>query len=166
MKIGVFGAGAVGAYYGARLAAAGQDVHFVARGPHLAAMREHGLKVKSERGDLHLDPVQASDDPAEIGPADVVLLCVKLWDTDPAIQAMAPLMGPDSVAVSFQNGVMAEDRLVAAFGADRVWGGTAQIPAVIEAPGVICHTGRMAGLEFGELDNSRSDRIEAFRAAC
>lgn len=106
MRIAVMGTGGVGGYFGARLANAGHDVHFVARGRQLAALREHGLRVESLRGDLHLREVQVSDDPARIGPTDLVIFGVKLWDTEAAAAAIRPLVGEHTVVISFQNGVV------------------------------------------------------------
>lgn len=166
MKIAVMGTGGVGGYFGGRLAASGQEVSFIARGDHLRALRKKGLQVHSGHGDLHLTPVRATDDPAQVGPVDLVMLCVKLWATDDAIAAMAPMMGPNSVAVSWQNGVMAEDKLITAFGRERVWGGVSNIAAVIEAPGVIRHNGSMARLIPGEFDGQRTKRLDAFVRAC
>ena len=161
MKIAIMGTGGVGGYFGARFAAAGGDVAFVARGAHLEAIRRDGLRVESKNGDLHVKPAKATDKPSEIGPVDLAILTVKLWDTDAAITAMAPLMGPGSAAVSFQNGVEAADKLAAAFGRERTLGGVSQIAAIIAAPGVIRHTGTLARLVIGELDGKESARIRA-----
>ena len=109
MKIVVFGTGGVGGYFGARLADAGVDIRFIARGRHLEAIRTEGLNVKSPLGDVHLENVRASADPAECGPGDVVMVAVKLYDTDAAAEAIKPLVGPDTSVVSFQNGVLAGD---------------------------------------------------------
>lgn len=166
MKIAVIGAGGVGGYFGARLAQAGQNVTFIARGSHLAAMREHGLRVRSVNGDLSINPVQATDDARTVGTADVVMIAVKLWSTADAIETARVMMGPDSAVVSFQNGVEAEDALVAAFGKARVLGGVANIAALIETPGLIRHNGTMAILQFGELDGTHSPRVEALLEAC
>lgn len=166
MRIVILGAGALGGYFGARLAAAGNDVAFVARGRHLAAIRQDGLRITSARGDLHLRDVAATDDPASLKPADLVLIGVKLWDLEAAAEAARPLLRPGTAVVAFQNGVSKDDTLVQALGRPAVIGGVAQIGAVIERPGVIAHTGTMARLIFGELDNTRSGRVEAFLAAC
>ncbi len=166
MKIAVIGAGAVGGYFGARLAAAGETVGFVARGAHLAAIRERGLVIKSANGDVTIDPADATDDIATIGVVDCVLVSVKLWDTDGVAARLDPLIGPQTAVVSLQNGVYAEDRLVQAVGPEHVLGGTAAIAGAIAEPGVIQHLGTMARLEFGELDNRASDRVEALAAAC
>ncbi|MFN7277513.1 MAG: 2-dehydropantoate 2-reductase [Betaproteobacteria bacterium] len=165
MRISIIGAGGVGGYFGGRLANAGEAVVFIARGEHLAALRREGLRVRSASGDLALT-VEATDDPAAAGPADVVMIATKLWSTGEAIAAARALLGPAGCVVSFQNGIEAEDRLVEAFGAGRVLGGVANIAAAIESPGVIRHTGTMAMLQFGELDNARSARVEALLAAC
>lgn len=166
MKIAVMGSGGVGGYFGGRLALSGQEVSFIARGEHLRALREKGLRVMSGLGNFSVNPVRATDDPSSIGPVDLVMVCVKLWATDEAVAAIAPLMGPASVAISFQNGVMAEDKLIAAYGRERVWGGVSNIAAVIEQPGVIRHNGSMARLIPGELDGQRTPRLEAFVKAC
>ncbi len=166
MRMVIIGAGGVGGYFGARLAAAGEDVSFVARGEHLAAMQARGLQVLSGLGDLRLHPVRATDDPACVGTADLVMIATKLWSTDESIATARPMMGPDSTIVSFQNGVQAEGKLIAAFGRERVLGGVANIAALIETPGVIRHNGSMALLQFGELDGRRSSRVDALEAAC
>lgn len=166
MKIAVMGTGGVGGYFGGRLAMAGQDVSFIARGEHLRALQSDGLQVVSGLGDFTVKPVRATDDPASIGPVDLVMVCVKLWATDDAVAAIAALMGPASVAISFQNGVMAEDKLIAAYGRERVWGGVSNIAAVIDRPGVIRHNGSMARLIPGELDGRRTPRLDAFVQAC
>jgi 2-dehydropantoate 2-reductase len=166
MRIVIMGAGGLGGYFGARLAAAGNDVAFVARGAHLAAIRKGGLRVTSALGDLHLRDVVATDDPATLTPADVVIVSVKLWDTEAAAVAVKPLVRPGTAVVSFQNGVNKDDVLASVLGRDAVVGGVGQIGVVIGSPGVVVHTGTMAKLTFGELDNRRSARVEAFLAAC
>ena len=166
MKFAIMGSGGVGGYYGARLAAAGEEVHFLARGRHLAAMRDSGLKVVSPLGDLHLDTVAATDDPAAIGVADVVIVAVKLYDMAAAVRACAPLVGPDTTVVSFQNGVTAAESLCEAFGAGHVIGGATYILSFISEPGAIRHMGNFARLLFGELDGTVGDRVRALHAAC
>ncbi len=166
MKIAVMGTGGVGGYFGGRLAVSGEDVTFIARGEHLKAIQANGLRVLSANGDLMVQPAKATDDPKQVGPVDLVMIGVKLWSTDDAIAAISPMMGPNSTAVSFQNGVIAEDKLIQAYGKERVWGGVANIAALIEKPGVIRHNGSMAILITGELDNRRTPRIEAFAQAC
>jgi len=166
MKIAIMGAGGVGGYFGARLALSGEDVTFIARGAHGAAIRGKGLRVFSANGDMLVQPARTVSDPAEIGPVDVVLFCVKLWDVDSAAEACRPLIGPDTAVICFQNGVDAEERVAAVLGENHAVGGTAGIAALIEEPGVIRHTGTMAWLRFGELDGRVSPRLRAFDEAC
>lgn len=166
MKIAVIGAGGVGGYFGAKLAASGQDVHFIARGAHLDAMRRDGLQVFSDNGDVLVKPAQATDKPETIGPVDLVMIAVKLWSTEDALRDAKPLVGPNTVVVSFQNGVIALDAIVKAYGKEHAWGGVANIAAVIERPGVVRHTGTMALLSVGELDGQPSPRVAAFLEAC
>lgn len=165
MKIAVMGTGGVGGYYGGRLAAAGEDVRFIARGAHLDAMRERGLQVFSGAGDLQLK-VKATDDPGDIGPVDIVLFCVKLYDLESAAAAIHPLIGPDTAVISLQNGVDSETRLARLIDERHIVGGAAYISAAIESPGVIRHVGKGAFLVFGELDGQKSPRLEALLAAC
>ena len=166
MKIAIVGAGGVGGYFGARLAAAGADVTFIARGAHLQAMQEKGLRVRSALGDLHLQPVKAVSDPAGVGPVDLVIIGVKLWSTEEAVEAAKPLLGPRTGVVSFQNGVDAIGILTRHLERGHVMGGVAHIAALIEAPGVIRHHGTLARLTFGELDGSASPRAKTFLHAC
>ncbi|MFN3260309.1 MAG: 2-dehydropantoate 2-reductase [Pikeienuella sp.] len=165
MKIAVMGAGALGGYFGGRLAAAGADVSFIARGAHLAALKAEGLRVESPLGDLHLPQVKATEDPAEIGPVDLVLFLVKLPDTRAAARALAPLLGPETGVLSLQNGVEAWGWIGEEIGAGRVMGGTAQIPADIRAPGVIRHSGPFARVAFGEFGGAETGRARALLAA-
>lgn len=165
MRIAIMGSGGVGGYVGARLAAAGQDVVFIARGAHLEAIRGRGLRVTSALGDAAIRPAEASDDPAAVGPVDWVLFAVKLYDTEAAALATRPLIGPGTGVVSFQNGVDAPEILTQILGAGHVVGGVAKIAAVVAEPGVIRHTGTMAEFVLGELDGSRSERVAALAAA-
>jgi 2-dehydropantoate 2-reductase len=166
MRIVIMGAGGLGGYFGARLAAAGNDVAFVARGAHLAAIKQNGLRVTSARGDLHLLDVVATDDPSTLAPADVVMIAVKLWDTETAAETVKSLVRPGTAVVSFQNGVSKDAALARILGREAVIGGVGQIGVVIASPGVIAHTGTMAKLTFGELDNARSARVESLLATC
>src|SRR5215813_1161337 len=111
MRIAVIGAGGVGGAFGAALAKAGGDVTFIARGAHLEAMKGGGLRIESPRGDSHLVPTQATDDPASVGQVDVVLFCVKLWDVESAGQHIRPLVGPNTAVIPLQNGIDAPERL-------------------------------------------------------
>ena len=166
MRIAVVGAGGVGGGFGAALAKAGADVTFIARGAHLAAMKRDGLKVQSPRGDTHLVPTQATDNPAEIGAVDIVLFCVKLWDVESAGEAIKPLVGADTAVIPLQNGIDAAERLLPILGKKAVMGGVAQISASIIAPGVIQQVGTFMRMVFGELDGKRSKRAEEFLALC
>ena len=166
MRIAVVGAGGVGGAFGAALAKAGGDVTFIARGAHLAAMKSSGLKVESPRGDIHLQPTQATDDPAAVGPVDIVLFCVKLWDVESAGRHIKPLVGANTAVIPLQNGIDAPERLVPILGKQAVMGGVAQISASIVAPGVIRQVGTFMRMIFGELDGSRSPRGEALLALC
>jgi len=166
MRIAVVGAGGVGGGYGAALAKAGADVTFIARGAHLAAMKSKGLKVESARGDTHLVPTQATDDPRTVGPVDVVLFCVKLWDVESAGEAIKPMVAADTAVIPLQNGVDASERLAPILGRQAVMGGVANISATIAGPGVIRQTGTVMRMVFGELDGKTSARAEAFAALC
>ena len=166
MRIAVIGAGGVGGAFGAALAKGGSDVTFLARGAHLKAMQEHGLKVLGPRGDIHLQPTKATDDPASIGAVDVVLFCVKLWDVESAGAAIRPLVGKTTAVIPLQNGIDASERLIPILGKEAVMGGVAQISATIAEPGVIRQTGAFMRLIFGELDGRPSARGAAFHAAC
>jgi 2-dehydropantoate 2-reductase len=166
MRIAVIGAGGVGGPFGAALAKAGSDVTFVARGAHLAAMRAGGLRVLSPRGDVHINPVQATDDPAGIGPVDYVLFCVKLWDVESAGAAIRPLVGSETAVIPLQNGIDASERLIPILGKDAVMGGVAQISGTVAEPGVIRQTGTFMRLVFGELDGRPSQRGAAFHSLC
>jgi 2-dehydropantoate 2-reductase len=166
MRITVMGTGGVGGYFGARLAQGGHEVAFLARGRQLEALRARGLRVESPLGDVHLPDVQATDKPAEIGTADLVLFTVKLWDTQEAAEAVRPLLRENTAVVSFQNGVVKDDILRQALGAAHVLGGLCYIAATIAEPGVIRHSGTLQKLEFGEYDGSLSLRVRQFRDAC
>ncbi|HEY2874751.1 MAG TPA: 2-dehydropantoate 2-reductase [Reyranella sp.] len=166
MRIAVIGAGGVGGGFGAALAKAGADVTFIARGAHLAAMKSTGLKIEGGRGETHLVPTQATDDPKTVGPVDYVLFCVKLWDVESAGEHIKPLVGPSTAVIPLQNGIDAPERLVPILGKQAVMGGVAQISASIVAPGVIRQVGTFMRLLFGELDGSPSARGEALRAMC
>jgi 2-dehydropantoate 2-reductase len=165
MRVAVMAAGAVGGYFGARLAAAGHEVAFIARGAHLAAIRERGLKIESVRGDLHLKDVQATSDPADVGAVDIVLFAVKLWDTEIAAQAARPLVGPATRVITLQNGVGSVERVVPILGDDHVVGGTAYIATVVAAPGVIRHTSQFAGMRCGRIDGRDDPQLAAFADA-
>jgi 2-dehydropantoate 2-reductase len=166
MRIAVVGAGGVGGGFGAALARAGADVTFIARGAHLAAMKAQGLQVRSDRGDIHLVPTRATDNPAELGKVDIVLFCVKLWDVESAGAHISPLIGPDTAVIPLQNGIDAAERLIPILGSNAVMGGVAQISASITAPGVIQQVGTFMRMIFGEFDGARSKRAEDFLELC
>jgi len=166
MKIAMMGSGGVGGFFGGRLARAGYDVTFVARGAHLEAMRANGLTIENEpQGNIHVPRVKATADPASIGPVDLVIVSVKLWDTDAAARAMAPIVGPKTAVLSLQNGVIKDDILRAHFGAERVMGGVCYVATHIARPGVIHQTGTMQRAIVGEHDGRASDRARALHEA-
>ncbi len=166
MRIAVIGAGGVGAPFGAALARGGHDVTFVARGAHLRAMQEDGLRIEGPRGNVHLRPTRATDDPATIGPVDFVFFAVKLWDVESAGAAIRPLIGPETAVIPIQNGIDAPDRLVPILGAQHVMGGVALIGGAIAEPGLVRQVGTMQKVIFGELDGRRTERGERFLEAC
>ncbi len=166
MRIAVIGTGGIGGPYGASLAKAGADVTFVARGAHLAAMRESGLRIEGDRGEKLVRPAQATDDIAGIGPVDYVLLCVKLWDVESAGAQIRPIVRPGTAVVPLQNGVDSAERLVPILGREAVMGGTAFVTGSIVAPGVVRQTGTYQQMTFGELDGRASPRGERLRDLC
>jgi len=165
MRIAVMGAGGVGGYFGGRLAQAGHEVSFVARGRHLAALQTRGLTLKSPLGDATLK-VRAAEDPAALGAADVVLFAVKLWDTESAAERVRPLLAQGGVVIPFQNGVESIERVGKVLGAEHVMGGAAYIASRIGEPGVIVQTGTMARLRFGAVHPAQKKPAAAFLAAC
>src|SRR5215470_11011840 len=154
VKIAVMGSGGVGGYFGARLVRGGADVTFVARGAHLAAMREHGLAVEGGPDEIRLPSVNAVEDLAAIGIVDLVIFAVKLWDTEAAIDQIKPIVGPETTVISFQNGVLKDEYLARAFGRDRIMGGVCYVATSIARPGVIRRTGALERMVFGELDGA------------
>lgn len=165
MRIAAMAAGAVGGYFGARLAAAGHDVTFIARGAHRDAIRANGLMIESTLGNLHLKDAKVIDDPREAGPVDIVLFAVKLWDTESAAQLARPMMGPNTRLITFQNGVDSVERIAPILGADHVVGGIAYIATVIEKPGVIAHTSQFARMRCGRVDGKPDAMLDAFAKA-
>jgi 2-dehydropantoate 2-reductase len=162
MRIAAMAAGAVGGYFGGRLAAAGHDVHFVARRAHLDAIRKDGLKIESVHGDLHLKNVGATDDPKQIGPVDVVLFAVKLWDTEKAAELARPLVGPNTRVITLQNGVDSYERVSPILGKEQTVAGTAYIATVLRAPGVVSHTSKFAIMRCGRIDGEPDAKLAAF----
>jgi 2-dehydropantoate 2-reductase len=166
MKIAMMGAGGVGGFFGGRLARAGYDVTFVARGAHLEALRTHGLTIENEaQGDIHVAQVKATADPATIGPVDLVVLSVKLWDTEAAADSIAPLVGPRTGVLSLQNGVIKDDILRRHFGPERVMGGVGYVATHIARPGVIKQVGTMQRVIVGEYDGRVSPRARFLHEA-
>ena len=163
MKIAIFGSGGVGGYFGGRLALAGQDVTFIARGAHLAAITESGLRVDSIGGDFVVEPVKATDSPQSIGHVDLVILATKAWQLDFAIEQMKPLIGEHTMILPLLNGMEHMDALLAAFGREHVVGGLCRISAFIAGPGYIRHVGVPPFIAFGEVDNSKTQRIELLK---
>ena len=166
MRIGIMAAGAVGAYFGARLQAAGHDVVFFARGQNLEALRGAGLKIESPLGDLHLKSVTATDDPASQKPVDFVLFAVKLWDTEDAGRRIKPICTPETRVISLQNGIDSVDKLAPLLGNDVVVGGSAYIASVIASPGVIRHSSAFAHFNCGRLDGKPDPKLQALADAC
>lgn len=161
MKIAMMGSGGVGGFFGGRLAHAGFDVSFVARGPHLAAMRARGLTIENEpQGDIHVPKVQVTDDPATLGRVDIVILSVKLWDTEAAAKQIVPLIGPETGVISLQNGVIKDDILRRQFGDAAVMGGVGYVATHVSRPGVIHQTGTMQRVVLGEYDGRKSPRAQ------
>jgi 2-dehydropantoate 2-reductase len=149
MRIAIYGSGGVGGYFGARLAQAGNEVHFIARGAHLRAMRENGLKVESGAGNLHLPKPLVHEDPAEIGPVDVVMFAVKLGDVESAATKLKPMLHERTLVIPFQNGVEAPEIVARIIGKKHVLPGVAYIATSVRAPGIVAHTGTMQRLQVG-----------------
>ncbi len=166
MKIAMMGSGGVGGFFGGRLAKAGCDVHFIARGAHLAAMREHGLTIENQpQGDIHVPKVNATDDPASLGTVELVILSVKLWDTEAAARQIRPIVGADTAVLSLQNGVVKDDILRSVFGEKAVMGGVCYVATHIAKPGTIRQTGTMQRIVVGEYDGTQSQRARDLHAA-
>jgi 2-dehydropantoate 2-reductase len=165
MRIGIFGTGGASGYFGAQLARGGEDVVFLARGEHLAAIQTKGLRVETSKGEILIQPAQASGNPSEIGIVDVVLLGVKAWQVAEAARAMKPMIGPETIVVPLQNGVEAPSQLARILGAKNVIGGLCGTLSWIAGPGHIRSIGDMHFIRFGELDKRKSDRTEQLRKA-
>jgi len=159
VRIAVYGSGAVGGYFGGRLAQAGTDVVFIARGEHLAAIRAHGLRLTSTKGDVTIAPAEAASDPAAVGPVDLVLVGVKAWQVPEAARAMQPLIGGRTMVLPLQNGIEAPRQLGDVIGPAHVLGGYCRLLAHLAGPGHILHIGGEPFIGYGEMDGSVSDRI-------
>ena len=161
MRIAMMGAGGVGGYFGGRLAASGCDVTFIARGRHLEAIRNNGLRIDSrDIGDAIIDPAVATDAPADVGVVDYVIVGVKLWDTEDVGRAIAPMVAPDTTVLSLQNGVECDETLASVVGAEHLIGGVAFIASSIREPGVIKHIGTMQRVVVGERAGGSSRRAD------
>lgn len=165
MRIAVMAAGAVGGYFGARMAAAGHDVFFIARGAHRDAMVASGLNVESAHGNLHLPKPNVTDDPKTVGPVDIVLFAVKLWDTEKAAEQAKPLVGPNTRVITLQNGVDSVERVAPIIGTDQTIGGVTYVVSVIERPGVIKQTGPFQTIICGTRDGRPDATLTAFAEA-
>jgi 2-dehydropantoate 2-reductase len=154
------GAGGTGGYFGALLARAGEDVTFIARGPHLDAIRARGLRVRSRLAGDFTVKAQATDDPRGLGPADLVLFCVKSYSTDGAVETIRPLVGSHTMILSVQNGIDNEERIARVVGRKPVLGAVAHVSSIIESPGVIAQTAGPGRIIFGELDGGVTARVE------
>lgn len=165
MRIGVVGAGGVGGFLGGRLARAGHDVFFIARGAHLAAMQKYGLEVDSAGGNFRIDPVRATDDPLTVGPVDAVIVAVKTWQLRDAAPSIAPLLGPDTAVLPLLNGIEASDVLSEVVGKEHVLGGLCRIAVEVAAPGYIIHSAIEPSVILGELDDRPSVRVRRLQEA-
>jgi 2-dehydropantoate 2-reductase len=166
MKIAMMGSGGVGGFLGGRLAHAGYDVSFIARGAHLAAMRSNGLTIESDvHGDIRIPAVRATDDPASLGTVDLVILSVKLWDTEAAVRQIKPLLKHGTGVLSLQNGVIKDDILRRELGEAPVMGGVCYVATTIARPGVILQTGAMQRVVIGEYDRRPSERTHLLHQA-
>jgi 2-dehydropantoate 2-reductase len=163
MRIAIMGAGGIGGYYGGLLARAGNDVTFIARGAHLAAIQQRGLRVESVHGDFQVYPVQATGDPVEVGPVDLVLVSVKTYDLDAASQAARPLVGTETVVLPLLNGLDAAERLAAVLGEEPVLAGLAHISSSIAGPGNVRQISPLRRITFGERSGEITPRAERIR---
>lgn len=160
MRIAIMGAGGTGGFFGGLLARNGEDITFIARGPHLAAMQRRGLTLKSRLAGEFTQSVRATDKPHEIAPIDLVLFCVKTYDTMAAAVQIRPLIGPETIVLSVQNGVESAQQIAQVVGSGAVIGGVAYVFSSLEAPGIITQTAGPGRLLFGELAGGSSPRIE------
>ncbi len=166
MKIAIMGSGGLGGFFGGWLAASGANVSFIARAQHLDAMRANGLTVTSQLGDRHVDNVQATDDPNQVGPVDIILFCVKNYDLDAAAESCRPMLGPETAVISLLNGCDSAERIGATLGSTHAVSGLTFVPSNIASPGVIAHLGDKTDIVFGESDGTQSARLSAFCEIC
>ena len=165
MKIAIMGTGGVGGYYGGLLAKQGHDVIFIARGEHLKAIQENGLQLKSIHGDFHVKSAQATDDPVQVGPVDLVVFCTKTYSIDEAVQQIKPLVGAETTVLPLQNGIDAAERIGAIVGMEHLLGGVTWISSAVEAPGVIKQLSQFRRVVIGELNGQSTDRVQAITKA-
>ena len=165
MRIAAMAAGAVGGYFGARMAAAGHEVFFIARGGNLEAIKKNGLKIESVHGDMHLPKPNVTDDPKTVGPVDIVLFAVKLWDTEKAAEQTRPMVGPGTRVITLQNGVDSVERVAPILGKEQTIGGVTYIATTIAAPSVIKHSSAFAKMRFGRADKKADATLDAFVSA-
>jgi 2-dehydropantoate 2-reductase len=166
MKICVMGSGGLGGFFGGWLAASGADVSFIARGAHVDAIQANGLTVTSEFGTKHIENAQATNNPADVGPVDIILFCVKNYDLDTAAEMCRPMLKSGTAVISLLNGVSAPDRIAKILGKGHAVPGLTFVPSNIASPGVIAHLGQKKDITFGEMDGSSSERIETFSQLC
>jgi 2-dehydropantoate 2-reductase len=164
MRIAIVGIGGVGGYFGGKLIQAGAEVVLIARGEHLAALQTNGLQVQSVAGDFTVRPTLATSNTTAVGPVDLVIVSVKSWQLDPAIETIRPLVGPQTGVLPLLNGVEASDQLAAAFGETHALDGICYIFAFIAGPGLVRHVGIVPSMTFGERDNRRTARVEQLQA--
>jgi len=165
MKIAIMGTGGVGGYYGGLLADKGHEVNFIARGAHLKAIQENGLQIKSIHGDFNVKPAQATDDPAQIGPVDLVVFCTKTYSIDESAKQIKPLVASETTILPLQNGIDAADRIGAIVGMEHMLGGATWISSAVHAPGLIKQVSDFRRVVMGELDGHVSSRIEVIHGA-
>lgn len=163
MKVAVIGTGGIGGYFGGKIAKAGFDVTFLARGKHLKALQENGLTVKSILGDFHINSVKATENIQDIGKCDLIILCLKAWQLKEIAKDLKTILKEDSVILPLQNGVVAVDDLAVEIDKKYIIGGLCRIISKIESPGVISHLGITPSIVFGELDNARTNRVERIK---
>ncbi len=166
MRIAAMAAGGVGGYYGARLAAAGHDVFFIARGSHKDAIEKNGLTLERPEGNVHVPNARATDDPRKVGPVDIVLFAVKLWDTEKAAELTKPLVGPDTRVITLQNGIDSYERVSPIVGTTNTVPGVTYVATVIDRPGVIRQDGTFQTIIFGRIDGRTDTQLKAFADAC
>jgi len=165
MRIAAMAAGGVGGYYGARLASAGHDVFFIARGAHRQAIEKHGLTLERPEGRIHVPNANVTDDPARVGPVDIVLFAVKLWDTEQAARLTRPMIGPNTRVITLQNGIDSYERIAPIVGPEHAIPGVTYVATVIDRPGVIRQDGKFQSIICGTIDGRPDGALQAFADA-